>query len=331
MARVDAARAQMRALNLTPNEARKHGIAIRLDGARRNASELLSLPDVDFSTLATIWPELGGFAPDAIEQLEIDAQYAGYLDRQEADIIAFRRDETLRLPADLDYRRYRRAFHRGAAEAGEYPPGNARPGGADRWRYACRTHAGSCPCPQSRGPRVQHPDFGPEEFARAAGVSRETLTRLKAYVGLLDDWNARHNLVSASSMADVWRRHVWDSAQLAQFIPAEAKSLVDLGSGAGFPGLVLAALRPETKVVLCESTAKKCRFLEAAAERMGLKVEVRNARIEDAKHEPFDVVTARACAPLERLLCLCTTFSGQSHHQPVPQGTIGRCRIDPSP
>jgi len=103
MQRVEAARARMRELNLTPNEARKRGIAIRLDGVRRNASELLSLPGVEFSTLAAIWPELGGFAPDAIEQLEIDAQYAGYLDRQEADIIAFRRDETLRLPANLDF------------------------------------------------------------------------------------------------------------------------------------------------------------------------------------------------------------------------------------
>ncbi|HUJ02074.1 MAG TPA: FAD-dependent oxidoreductase, partial [Rhizomicrobium sp.] len=102
-ARVEAARARMHELNLTPNEARKHGIAIRLDGVRRNASELLSLPGVEFSALVAIWPELGGFAPDAVEQLEIDAQYAGYLDRQEADIIAFRRDETLRLPADVDY------------------------------------------------------------------------------------------------------------------------------------------------------------------------------------------------------------------------------------
>jgi 16S rRNA (guanine527-N7)-methyltransferase len=159
---------------------------------------------------------------------------------------------------------------------------------------------------------VSLPEFGPEELAVASGVSRETLARLKAYIGLLTDWNERHNLVSASSMADVWRRHVWDSAQLAKFIPAEAKSLVDLGSGAGFPGLVLAALRPDLRVVLTESTAKKCRFLEAAAERMGLKVEVRNARIEDAKPEPFDVITARACAPLERLLGYAQHFQGKA-------------------
>ena len=155
--------------------------------------------------------------------------------------------------------------------------------------------------------------FGPEEFANASGVSRETLSRLKAFVGLLDDWNARHNLVSARSMEDVWRRHVWDSAQLAVYIPAEAKSLVDLGSGAGFPGVVLAELmrgRAGFRTALYESTAKKCAFLKAAAERLGLNVEVRNARMEAAAKERFDVVSARACAPLDRLLGYAQHFAG---------------------
>ena len=155
--------------------------------------------------------------------------------------------------------------------------------------------------------------FGPNDFAKATGVSRETLARLKAYVALLAEWNARHNLVSATSLADVWRRHVWDSAQLLPLIPASAKSLADLGSGAGFPGLVLACLlrgRPDFRTVLYESTAKKCRFLEAAAERMGLSVEVRNSRIEAAKPGPFDVVTARACAPLAKLLAYAQQFQG---------------------
>ena len=162
-------------------------------------------------------------------------------------------------------------------------------------------------------PRAVHPEFGPEEFAAASGVSRETLARLKAYVALLAEWNARHNLVSASSLADVWHRHVWDSAQLLPLIPAEAKSLVDLGSGAGFPGLVLACLlreRPGFRTVLYESIAKKCRFLEAAAERMGLAAEVRNTRIEAAEPEPFDVVTARACAPLTTLIGYAQHFQG---------------------
>jgi 16S rRNA (guanine527-N7)-methyltransferase len=155
--------------------------------------------------------------------------------------------------------------------------------------------------------------FGPAEFQAVSNVSRETLARLKLFVSLLGDWNARMNLVSAKSLSDVWKRHVWDSAQLFPLLPSDAKSLVDLGSGAGFPGLVLAILLGENaRVVLYESIAKKCRFLEEAAHRTGAPVEVRNGRIEEAKREPFDVVTARACAPLDQLLSYAMPFQAKS-------------------
>jgi tRNA uridine 5-carboxymethylaminomethyl modification enzyme len=96
-------RETMARLNLTSAAAAKLGLNVRQDGARRSAIQLLSLPEVDFPSLARIWPELGGIASDIVEQLEIDAQYAGYLDRQDADILAFRRDEGRALPAGLDY------------------------------------------------------------------------------------------------------------------------------------------------------------------------------------------------------------------------------------
>jgi tRNA uridine 5-carboxymethylaminomethyl modification enzyme len=101
---VNVSRETMAGLSLTPNEAAKHGLTICQDGVRRTALDLLSLPEVDFPTLTQIWPELAGFAPEIVEQLEIDAQYAGYLDRQEADVLAFRRDEARALPTDMDYR-----------------------------------------------------------------------------------------------------------------------------------------------------------------------------------------------------------------------------------
>jgi 16S rRNA (guanine527-N7)-methyltransferase len=155
------------------------------------------------------------------------------------------------------------------------------------------------------------PDFGPEAFAQAADVSCETLARLKTYVALLTGWNEHHNLVSRASLADVWRRHVWDSAQLAPLIPESARILADLGSGAGFPGLVLAALlRDRLKVTLFEATTKKCTFLAAAAQCMQLDVAIRNVRMEDAPSQPFDVVTARACAPLPVLLGYAQKFLG---------------------
>ena len=154
--------------------------------------------------------------------------------------------------------------------------------------------------------------FGPEEFAQLAGVSRETLARLKLYASMLEDWGARHNLVSRASLGHMWRRHFWDSAQLIPLIPQETRSVVDLGSGAGFPGLVLAeCLRGQgLRVVLYEATAKKCRFLEAVAARLELIVQVRCERVEDAGPEPFDVVAARACAPLATLLGYAERFWG---------------------
>jgi len=99
--RLSVSRETMAGLSLTPNEAARRGIAVRQDGVRRTAQDLLAL--TEFPVLSGIWPELGTFTPDVVEQLEIDAQYAGYLDRQDADIIAFRRDESRALPAGLDY------------------------------------------------------------------------------------------------------------------------------------------------------------------------------------------------------------------------------------
>lgn len=153
--------------------------------------------------------------------------------------------------------------------------------------------------------------FGAEEFAAAAGVSRETLAHLKTYAAVLEDWNSRHNLVSARSVEDLWRRHFWDSAQLAPLIPPQTKTLADLGSGAGFPGLVLAELlRGQATVTLFEATTKKCAFLKEAAHQMALPVFIENRRMEEAAPHRFDVITARACAPLPKLLSYAQYFMG---------------------
>jgi len=103
LGQLERARTLAGSVTLTSSEAARLGIAVRQDGARRSAAELLALPDVDVARLTHIWPDLRGIPRDIAEQLEIDAHYAGYLDRQEADIVAFRRDESLSLPADLDY------------------------------------------------------------------------------------------------------------------------------------------------------------------------------------------------------------------------------------
>ena len=100
---LEAARARVQSLTLTPTAASGFGIVVNRDGVRRTAADLLRYPDVTWDRLVHIWPELADIPPDVVEQVEIDARYAGYLDRQDAEIRAFRRDESLELPAGLDY------------------------------------------------------------------------------------------------------------------------------------------------------------------------------------------------------------------------------------
>ena len=139
----------------------------------------------------------------------------------------------------------------------------------------------------------------PAEFAKAIPVSRETLDRLKIYADLLVKWQAKINLVGPATIPDLWRRHMLDSAQLAAHLPEGP--ILDLGSGAGFPGLVLAILRGGP-VHLVESDVRKCAFLREAARVTGADVVIHNSRIESLEKFPISAITARALAPLSKLL-----------------------------
>lgn len=148
----------------------------------------------------------------------------------------------------------------------------------------------------------------PDEFARQADVSRETLTRLKRYAEMLEKWNRRINLVGRGTIDDLWRRHMLDSAQLLPLIPADAGSLVDLGSGAGFPGLVLAICGVEN-VHLIEADRKKCAFLREVARETNTPVTLHNERIEEIESFQVDIVTSRALASLPKLLDMAVRFT----------------------
>lgn len=141
----------------------------------------------------------------------------------------------------------------------------------------------------------------PEEFQGKTGVSRETLDRLRAYADLLVKWQLRINLVGPDTVPNLWQRHFLDSAQVFPILPQPIHRLVDMGCGAGFPGLVLAVMGVPD-VHLIESDARKCAFLREAARITGTTVTVHNARIEAVAPLGADVVTARALAPLEKLL-----------------------------
>jgi 16S rRNA (guanine527-N7)-methyltransferase len=140
-------------------------------------------------------------------------------------------------------------------------------------------------------------------FAEVSGASRREVVDLERYRQMLADWNERMNLVGPATMDVFWSRHAWDSAQLLKIAP-DALVWADLGAGAGLPGVVLAILgksRPGFHVHLVESMAKRCRFLTEVVEALDLPATVHNDRAENLKLD-VDIVTARACAPLTRLL-----------------------------
>lgn len=139
-------------------------------------------------------------------------------------------------------------------------------------------------------------------------VSRETEDRLMAYVRLLRKWQRSINLVSAKTLDDVWSRHILDSAQIFPHLPDGQASIMDIGSGAGLPGIIIGIMRAgcygadALPVTLVESDQRKCAFLATAARECGIRVKIDNTRLESLPSREPDVITARALASVEKLL-----------------------------
>jgi 16S rRNA (guanine527-N7)-methyltransferase len=159
-----------------------------------------------------------------------------------------------------------------------------------------------------------------EQIEQAAGrpVSRETFQKLEAYTTLLREQSARQNLISASTIDSLWERHILDSAQLLRFVPEADTSWVDIGSGAGLPGVVVAILTGGP-VTLVEPRRLRAEFLESVVSRLGL-----NARVVLGKAErtvgQFDVITGRAVAALSEFLALSAHLSTKNSRWVLPKG-----------
>jgi 16S rRNA (guanine527-N7)-methyltransferase len=151
-----------------------------------------------------------------------------------------------------------------------------------------------------------------EAVFRRFNVSRESQMRLKLYVELLVRWQRQINLVGPEDMKSIWTRHVADALQLARHVGEGRRTIIDLGSGAGLPGLVLALACSDYQAVLIESNAKKAAFLSEVARQARISVKVLRERIESVDSGPYrslkPVITARALAPLPRLLELMQPF-----------------------
>lgn len=153
--------------------------------------------------------------------------------------------------------------------------------------------------------------YGPADFAAETHVSRETLERLSRYSDLLIKWQKAKNLVSNTTLDDRWRRHFLDSAQLLPLI-TRAKgqgpfSMLDIGSGAGFPGLVL-AIMGLGRAHMVEANGRKCVFMNQVIRDTGADAQVHNERIEALTPFDIDIVTSRACAKIDQLIAWSAPF-----------------------
>ncbi|MBV8686660.1 MAG: 16S rRNA (guanine(527)-N(7))-methyltransferase RsmG [Alphaproteobacteria bacterium] len=167
------------------------------------------------------------------------------------------------------------------------------------------------------------------EARRRLDVSRETLERLDAFVALLREENERQNLVSKASLDHLWERHILDSAQLVRWAPDGARTWIDLGTGAGFPGLVVALLF-DGETTLVEARRLRTDFLRRAAELLGIpeKVTILGAKVETVPARPFDVISARAFAPLQRLMELGSRFSTEETEWILPKGRNAKSELE---
>jgi 16S rRNA (guanine527-N7)-methyltransferase len=165
------------------------------------------------------------------------------------------------------------------------------------------------------------------ERAAARLVSRETLGLLTAYVERLKTASATQNLVAASTLDSIWERHILDSAQLVRFEPRAGASWVDIGSGAGLPGIVIAALT-SSPVTLVEPRRLRAEFLEETVDALGLadRISVVPAKIENVGSQ-FDVITARALAPLGRLLGMANHLAHSGTVWALPKGRNAKSEL----
>lgn len=176
-----------------------------------------------------------------------------------------------------------------------------------------------------------------EEQAKAFCAERcdaAAMDRLERFIPLLASENQQQNLVAKPSLENVWTRHIADSLQLLDHVPRETPGAVwlDLGSGAGFPGLALAIAQPQMPIVLVESRKKRVDWLERVAREFDLKrCVVVGSRLESVETREVGVITARAFAPLGKLLELSARFSTRSTTWLLPKGRKGAIELSEQP
>ncbi len=167
-----------------------------------------------------------------------------------------------------------------------------------------------------------------EAVAQAAGrpVSRETFDKLREFTRLLEDESARQNLISVATLGALWERHIIDSAQLVRFEPQRGSTWIDIGSGAGLPGVVIACL-VEGPVTLAEPRSLRARFLEQTVKTLGLRATIIQSKAERINGS-YEVITGRAVASMTRFLTMCDHLSTGKTCWVLPKGRSAQSELE---
>lgn len=170
-----------------------------------------------------------------------------------------------------------------------------------------------------------------DEFAAHTNVSRETLEFYRAWQAALVKWNARINLVAPNSLQEFWMRHALDSWQVSELVPVGTQTALDLGSGGGFPGLAIAVkmkLDGVGRTILVESVGKKASFLKTVIRQCALPAEAKAQRVEALDPQQADVITARAFAPLPKLLEYAAPHLSRDGILILPKGQHAQAEVE---
>lgn len=271
----------LNSLKISTSDISKKGYSISQDGTIKTAFNLLGMQNFGLNITQDIFPIVTTIPNQVLNFLEIESKYSSYLKRQSSDIKLFRQEESELIPKDIDYNKIESLSLETIEKLSYHKPSTI---GAARRIPGITTTALTTIIIYIKTKYKQ------------LDVSREVDIKLKEFQSLLIKWNKKINLVASSTLSDLWNRHIMDSMQLLKYIEDYNYKIIDVGSGAGFPGIVL-SIAGISDVTLIESDSNKAAFLFQASK----KVKIINDRVEKCKTMECAILVARGFAELEKI------------------------------
>jgi tRNA uridine 5-carboxymethylaminomethyl modification enzyme len=278
---IEASLNLLNSLKISTSDISKKGHTISQDGSIKTAFNLLGMQNFGVNITKDIFPVVDTIPDQVLSFLEIESKYSSYLKRQSSDIKLFKQEESVLIPEGIDYSKIESLSLETVEKLSYHKPGTI---GAARRIPGITTTALTTIIIYIKTKYKQ------------LDVSREVEIKLKEFQSLLIKWNKKINLVSSSTLSDLWNRHIMDSMQLLKYIKNYNLKVIDVGSGAGFPGIVL-SIAGVSDVTLIESDSNKAAFLFQASK----KVRIINDRVEKCQALECDILVARGFAELEKI------------------------------